>query len=153
MYRRQKRARRCGRWQRKRGRLSCAYYAPRHPTPTNPHRYPANYGATCIKQKLVFGPWHNKKVWRCAKYGHAVRPSTSLWAPKRSSSPLPRLPPGGGQPARLMTPPRRLPPGGASVIPGRIPLSLPSFEKMRAGRTPGRPSARYVSPKQLKLGF
>jgi hypothetical protein len=147
MYRRRARTKRCGRWQRKRGRLSCAHYAPLHPTPTSPHRYPANYGATCIKQKLVFGPWHNKKVWRCAKYGRrGPKVYDDLWLTFKR-------PPGGGMPAPVMPRPRLRPPGGAAVIPGRIPLSLPSFEKMRAGRTPGRPSTRYSSPRQLKFGF
>jgi hypothetical protein len=96
-----------------------------------PGHVPANLGATCRRRKRVFSPWYNKKVWRCASYGPgkptSARPVTFFGG--RGPDPAP-------SPARrpLPLPPPR--PMQVEIIPGYVPLSLPSFERMSAGRTP-----------------
>ena len=89
------------------------------------HR-PDNLGATCLRRKQVWSPGYNKKVWRCAKYGPGSGRRVGLFQRGLILPPAPAR-------ARAV----RIPRDRAPVIEGRIPLSLPSMERMVAGRTPG----------------
>ena len=91
-----------------------------------PGNVPANLGRRCVKFKLVKSPWYNQKVYRCASYGPRVRRRRFLPPPAPAlvrRRPRPKLP-------RGVVPVR---PAGP---PGRIPMSLPSMERIAAGRTP-----------------
>ncbi len=128
---------RCRVWQRvSRGRgrgprlLRCKRF--RHKgTPTG--LKPANWGKTCKKMKLIFSPWLNKKVYRCASYGPG-KPRVRANGNGRAAMPA--------APAYAPLPPREMRPSEPPGPPDDngngyyIPMSLPSFEKRFAGRTP-----------------
>lgn len=128
---------RCQKWQRVPGRggtLRCARY-PRK----GPHggykrgNDPENRGKTCVRRQRVYSPWHDKVVWRCASYGRgkAGRRSTMLFFKTRKALKPVRAP---------KSRPKRVPESKTRfrMEEGRVPLSLPSFERMVAGRTSGK---------------
>ena len=131
---------RCQQWQRVPGRggkrlLRCAQFQyPRRRLQMGyrPGHTPANYGATCLRRKRVFSPWYNKKVWRCAEFGPGSRRSIVPSFIKRLT-----MGPRSGMGRKQLK--------GKSLTPGYLPPSLPSMERMRAGRglrprsTPLRP--------------
>ena len=133
---------RCQQWQRVPGRggkrlLRCAQFEyPRRRLQMGyrPGHTPANYGATCLRRKSVFSPWYNKKVWRCAKFGPGVR---------RISAPslIQRLTMGRSDTSRKPTK------GKKYLMPGYLPPSLPSMERMRAGRGLG-PRSMPLRPRR-----
>lgn len=130
---------RCERWQRVYGRngrrlLRCRSFdiPNRGAIGFQRGHTPANYGAVCLRRKRVYSPWLDKQVWRCAAFGRGVRRPKSLF----KASPTPR--------AIVAPMPRRLPKAAFEFDDGaRIPMSLPSMERLHAGRTrPKRVSAR-----------
>jgi len=93
---------------------------------------PSNYGAVCLRRKRVYSPWFDKQVWRCAEFGRGVRRAETLF----KASPTPRV---------IVAPMKPRIPKAAFTFEddAYVPLSLPSMERMHAGRTrPKRVSAR-----------
>jgi hypothetical protein len=103
-----------------------------------PGHVPANKGRRCLKFQNVYSPWFDHKVVRCKTYGGVGRGGRPTRfgpiRPARGPLLLPRM-------ARtaLVPPP---PAGWMSIFApkrpygGYIPFSMPSMERLRAGRTP-----------------
>ena len=137
------RGQRCQKWRRVRlgGRrvLRCVAftYPPRRPGGMGYRRghVPDNHGKRCRRFQRVYSPWFDQKVWRCASYGPRAR-RRLLAVPARPKLRL--LPQAATVATRVV---RALPPPAARrllLTEGYIPLSLPSLEQMKAGRTPQR---------------
>jgi len=105
---------------------------------------PANRGSRCVRRKRVFSPWYNKTVWRCAKYGPGrpgrptrrrrrvlVTPAPKVLRPAKGTFIVPLRfflgPPTEKTRDRRLREPR---------VEGYVPMSLPSMERLVAGRTP-----------------
>jgi hypothetical protein len=136
---------RCQRWKRVRVKglggnraLRCAAYdyPPRHPGGIGYRRghRPDNKGKGCRKFKLVYSPWFNKKVYRCVDFdgrGRLRMPRTLAPAARKAVRALPMT---GRQAIGIAR--KKASDTAQQLMYGYIPLSLPSMERMTAGRTP-----------------
>ena len=115
---------------------------------------PANRGRVCLKRKLVYSPWYDQKVWRCASYGG--RATRSLFAgrqkPRRNRDTVysPGLFAGRQKPLRRRS--RGILQILFGPVEGRVPLSLPSMERQRAGRTSRGAAGWRPTPRSTKRG-
>ena len=89
---------------------------------------PANRGRGCLHYKRVYSPWYDQKVWRCASYGGRGRVRSRgrgrMRARPTSYARARDVVDGPSFFQRLFGP-----------MEGRVPLSLPSMERLHAGRT------------------
>lgn len=139
----------CRRWRRVKARglggrrvLRCAAYVypPRRPGGIGygrGHR-PDNKGQGCKRYALVYSPWFNKKVYRCADFDGVRRhlPRSLARSAVRAAGLLPIT-------ARALVSRRKPVKSGkvkaaAQLVYGYIPLSLRSMEMLTPGRTPAR---------------
>lgn len=117
--------------------LRCAAYVypPRRPGGLGygrGHR-PDNKGKGCRRYALVFSPWFNKKIYRCADFGRMGLPRSLARSAVRAAGVIPKT-------SRMLRARKPVMTGSAKALPvyGYIPLSLYSMERVSAGRTPAR---------------
>jgi hypothetical protein len=113
-----------------------------------PGHVPANRGRQCLKFQNVYSPWFDHKVVRCKSYGGVGRGNGRgygrPWLPLRPARGPLVLPPGPRMTRAPLIAPR--PAGWMAIFApkrpyrageGYIPyFSMPSLERLRAGRTP-----------------